>query len=137
IRDTANHFYTSPSGLQRYPQNGQCSAYNTCDMWDQAESYTGSDAPFLFSHHAGKVLREAWMAVPHRTLQVIPAVPTRQVERIKHPSLGALAGYVALATSPGQHEQAQFSPGVGAYAQYKVVTDAITGDESILVVPGP
>lgn len=137
IRDTATHYQTSASGVARYPESGLCLMHGTCDSWAPAENEVGRDAPFQYDQHIGNVLRELWGAQNHRVYRPEGGV-TRLADRIMHPSLASLVGYVAQTTQQsGFHEITENFGASGAWGYPLTVTDGVTGDQSIVVQAGP
>lgn len=133
IRETSTPWQASASGVSRYPSNGLCLQKNCCDFWESATRLDDRDAPWQYEQMISRVFHEAAGAVNHRAYKPDTLSPTWQVERILHPSIAYLAGYVSLETATGIHPQASFT-GNGTWGWPEEVLDYPTTGESSLVV---
>lgn len=116
IMDTVTIEWRTASGVENFPQSGQCLQYGTCDMFEPSENDQDNNAIWRYEYHAGRALRDLWGACNTRIRQHLPGYSQSwnfTVERIKHAGLQWLA-FLDLDTPIGLHPKMQFV-GVGTW----------------------
>ena len=109
IDDTAVGTDKAPSGLSRFPSNGQCLGHGTCDQFTPAEDDTGRDAPFRYEYHAARAYYELLGAADAKKQQYWPGFDVHFLRRVHHASIAWHLGYFgSLSTPTGIHGQAEF-----------------------------